>query len=221
MDNPIAQMAMLDADRLLVGSWDGYLRVYDTSNQTCEHSMMVFQRSGVRCVAATKINDYWFLYAGTEDCCISAWKISEGSSERVHQWKAHRSEVTSLHVACIEKKTLLFSGGEDGTVKSWQPMDGGGYDEFLAHDGAILAFVMTPHLIYCCSQDKTIRSFETRQIQDRVRERVAMGRADLQSHQVSLYEKLSNKTNSKPKKREEDKYFPGPSDFYRFRRLSA
>lgn len=199
--NPISQMRFLDSKQLIVGSWDGYLRVVSTESTCCKHAIEVFQYSGVRCIATNKLDEHWLVYAGTEDRFIAAWKISPtGTPVRLAHWKAHNAEVTSLLVAKIGNDMRLFSGSEDCLVRIWDPIDGYMYDEFHAHDGAILALIMAPNLLYCGSRDTTIRNFEMEAVQTRVRERACMRKEDLRSHQVQTYELLTGAGQKKGKK---------------------
>jgi len=209
--NPVARIAMVSPTKLLCGTWDGKVRLLDVGQKKeCLKAFEVFRHSAVRCMTwdyatekTTKgANDDEprdiIIYCGTEDRFLASWfvpvKEDKEATRRLH-WKAHNGEITALSMGTIGASTMLISGSEDCLVRVWDPSNAYMSDEFRAHEGAVLCFVVTPTLLYCGSRDTTIRSFALEDMTFRMRERTLMRMEDLRAQKIHLFQKL---TQTKP-----------------------
>jgi WD40 repeat protein len=99
-------------DRLVSGSGDGSIRVWDMANAYEVQKPLV---GGGRVLSLASAGN-GIMAAGYSDGTVRLWDIQQGTAVRLLQ--AHTDQVTSL-VFVPDEPERLVSGSHDGTVKVW------------------------------------------------------------------------------------------------------
>ncbi|MEC8896101.1 MAG: WD40 repeat domain-containing protein [Planctomycetota bacterium] len=142
-----------------------------------DRSVRIWQLSGRRQVAriqgAAAIGDLAYLDAGTlalagADGAIVLWKVSDAANPKMlHTLSGHVGAVHSLDWSA--RAGLLASAGEDGSVRTWNPVSGKEVRRLAGHQGAALSvsFSLDGKLLASGGADKVLRAWDVRDGRDR------------------------------------------------------
>ena len=103
-------------DKLVSGSWDKTIRLWDISKGICE-KVMVGHDDFVKCL----ISDGKYLYSSSSDKTIKKWDITLGKC--LQNFKGHNRAVESI-VLSSDQDNILYSGSSDSTIKMWDTITG-------------------------------------------------------------------------------------------------
>lgn len=204
--NPVADFMLLPGNGLLAASWDGRLRHVDLGSRRCV-SMFQGCSTSLRSVCAavgSSAGDGMQVYIGSDDAHITSLSFTQyGDFEKIGQWKAHNSQVTSLKAW----KSWLISASDDRTIRVWMPTRSTAcaavlLEQFRGHAGAVLAISIsdTDRLLWSGAQDWTIRSWDLREVESRVWEQGRMAEMDAESLEEELQQRLAAKAAKKQRK---------------------
>jgi len=203
--NPVADFLFLPGTGLLGASWDGKLRHVDLKQRRCV-SMFQACSTSLRsvCASACPTSETVQVYVGTDDANITSLSLSQsGDFERKHQWKAHNAQVTALRMW----HAWLLSASDDRTIRVWMPINDSAspatlLEEFRGHAGAVLAISTsaTDRLLWSGARDWTIRSWDLREVEQRVWERSRMVELDAESLEEELAQRLAARAAKKQRK---------------------
>ncbi|KAG8996527.1 hypothetical protein FRB94_008227 [Tulasnella sp. JGI-2019a] len=108
-----------DSQRIVSGSWNGTLRLWDPSKGASIGEAWNFHAKKVNCVAWSP--DGETLVSGSDDCTLQLWDSTTGG--RVGEaWKGHTDGV--LSVAWSPDGKRVVSGSADRTLRMWDPSTG-------------------------------------------------------------------------------------------------
>jgi WD40 repeat protein len=136
-DNVLAVAASDGASRVVSGSRDRTLRVWDGTTGT--ELWCVPHPGRVEAVAVTP--DGRWVATGSLDNTVRVWELRESGPVLAREFSGHTRLVAA--VAFHPGQTLLASGGYDGSVWLWD-LDGGSGDQLGSGLGLIQAVVFSP-----------------------------------------------------------------------------
>eukprot|EP00443_Scrippsiella_acuminata_P097608 CAMPEP_0115625028 /NCGR_PEP_ID=MMETSP0272-20121206/27605_1 /TAXON_ID=71861 /ORGANISM="Scrippsiella trochoidea, Strain CCMP3099" /LENGTH=521 /DNA_ID=CAMNT_0003061315 /DNA_START=39 /DNA_END=1600 /DNA_ORIENTATION=- len=203
--NPVSDFLLLPGDGLLGASWDGRLRHVDLKRRRC---VTMFQACSTSCrsicASSGGPTSDTQIFVGTDDAHIASLSFTQfGDFERKCQWKAHSSQVSALRAW----KSWLLSASDDRTIRVWMlakdpPSGATLLEEFRGHAGAVLAISVsdTDRLLWSGGRDWTIRSWDLREVEQRVWERDRMIELDAESLEEEIAQRLAAKNARKTKK---------------------
>lgn len=153
--------------RLVSGSSDGALYVWDTEEGTMDHH---FKGHEGPIIGACFSQDGRLIVSGSKDgtACIWAPDTEKGHLLRCQ----HDTSVTS--VAFSRSGEHIASGGRDGTVRVWRIDTGQPVHCFEGHNRPVLAvsFLKRDRRIASCGEDGTLQVWDT--VEDRVVDRISV-----------------------------------------------
>lgn len=126
-------------------------------------------RFAVTCLSMSE--DETTVYTGGKDCHVVRWDLETGSRDtwfgrpNVFDCGGHFQKV--LACCLVERRSLLFTGGEDRLIRSWDPRGPTGSvckSGWLGHAAAVTGIAVDPdgtHL-YTASLDKSLRIWDLR-----------------------------------------------------------
>jgi len=192
--NPVADLILLSPSEVVVGTWDGQLRVVDLVERLCSRAL---QATGgqVRscCKWRQKDDPEWQFFVGTDDGAIACWSASTVASltpsastiymQRL-SWQAHTSHVVAL---CICKDWLL-SLCDDKLVRVWDATSGRLLADYWGHSAGPVSFCVAwkEKLLWTGSRDHSVRSWDLGELESQVRERSAMEQSDAESFEYEV-----------------------------------
>ena len=208
--NPVADLALLSAEELLVATWDGQIRFVSLPCETGETAGTAVSCSQalqatigqVRsiCKWRRKADEEWQIFAGTDEGEISCWAPCAHSlvsaanllpawNQRL-SWQGHRSHVISLSTC----KDWLVSCAEDKLVRVWDATSGKLLADFWGHSAGVVCTCMSWPLLWTGSRDHTVRSWDFEEVERRLRELATMEMCDAQSfHYEVTFSRLTAK----------------------------
>lgn len=92
---------------------------------------------------------------GSSDHTAIIWSLKAGKP--IYHLKAHKGTVNALVVDPEGK--VLFTGGGDGLICSWDIATGTCKKKMLGHEGAIISMIGHNKMLYSCSADQTARAW--------------------------------------------------------------
>jgi WD40 repeat protein len=126
-DQPVSAV-LFDGDRLIVGAWDGTVRIIDTTGAGApQPTTLTLPPAPTGATCDTKEGDRkirslavdgarrW-LVAGTNDCLVVAWDLADPTGA-ARTMTAHTGKVRA--VAFVPGGSELLSTGDDRTIRSW------------------------------------------------------------------------------------------------------
>lgn len=141
------------ADRILSGSFGGYVRVWDAETGECIH---VTRNKGedVWCVASTP-DGRAFVSCGSE--CVRWWDTAGGECVRILE--GHKAVVDS--VGFSPDGMLLASGSRDGEVRLWNAHTGAFIASLTGHTDTVSLSFSPSGVLATGSHDGTLRLWDT------------------------------------------------------------
>merc|ERR1712146_598544 len=134
--------------------------------------------AGLRCICLVEPGkgEEPCIFLGTDDCRIHFWKLPlSGDPYEVVSWKGHNAEVTAL----CHMGGRLYSCSEDGYIKVWSPKDAYLLDDLGGHDGGVVSLALGAKNILTGGRDHSVRSWDLKDMEERLQERARMTEADL------------------------------------------
>ena len=111
----VGSLVALGNGRLVSGSWDQSLRVWNAVTGECERTLYAHKGS-VRSLAVLSDER---VVSGSGDCTLRVWNATTGECERTLE--GHTNAVTLLVVLCC---SCVVSGSDDGTLRVWNAATG-------------------------------------------------------------------------------------------------
>jgi len=145
-----------DGTRIVSGSIDNTVRIWDASNGGCLHTLeghsdsvnsVVFSPDGTR------------VASGSNDNTVRIWDAGNGGC--LHTLEGHNGSVRS--VVFSPDGTRVVSGSEDNTVRIWDAGNGGCLHILEGHSDSVRSLVFSPDgaRIASGSWDNTVRIWDT------------------------------------------------------------
>ncbi|KAJ7165435.1 hypothetical protein C8R43DRAFT_210760 [Mycena crocata] len=143
-----------DGTRILSGSRDGYVRLWDAS--TGVHLQTLKGQSSSITSVAFSANGAWIV-AGSRDAYVYLW---DGDGNCIRTLKGHFDSVEC--VAFSPAKPCIASGSEDMTIRLWDSTGVAHIATLKGHSGAVLSVAFSPSgtRIASGSADHTIRLWD-------------------------------------------------------------
>ena len=145
-----------DATRLLSGSGDNTVKVWDTASG---HLIRTFEGHDRQVTSVAFSPDGARVLSGSYDNTIKLWDAATGALIRT--FEGHRSGVYS--VAFSPDGTRLLSGSGDKTIKLWDAASGQLIRTFAGHSNWVSSVAFSPDgaRVLSGSGDKTIKVWDT------------------------------------------------------------
>ena len=146
-------MCVLPDGRVVSGSRDHTLRVWDPTTGACERELEGHTESVQHmCVLVDGR-----IVSGSTDNTLRVWDAATGACERV--LKGHSSSVECI---CVLLDGRIVSGSADHTLRVWDPATGACNRELQGHTGQVECIrVLHDSLIVSGSSDRTLRVWDT------------------------------------------------------------
>eukprot|EP00826_Nyctotherus_ovalis_P053675 TRINITY_DN7000_c0_g1_i2.p1 TRINITY_DN7000_c0_g1~~TRINITY_DN7000_c0_g1_i2.p1 ORF type:complete len:206 (-),score=50.23 TRINITY_DN7000_c0_g1_i2:128-745(-) len=171
-----------------VGLWNKTVHVIDTVERKISQSLIALTDSIKTLVVTPK----WIFVAGA-DPVIRAW---DHKLKKVKEYVGHKGWVYALKV----HEDILFSGGDDKTVRVWDIESAALLDTLTAHDNGVTALEIAYNELFSGSYDHTIICWDIEEIRQQIEERKAMEEEEEVSKSMELYYKKKAKKKSKKTK---------------------
>lgn len=149
----------LDGDRLLSGSQDQTLKLWDTASGRLIDTLSG-HRSWIRAVAISP--DCQTLFSGSADGMLKIWQADDSGKYRCQQTHiAHSGPV--LSIAIHKGGQQIATSSTDRTIKLWNLKSGTYQAISQAHDRWVKSLTYSPDgsTLASCSQDETIKLWHT------------------------------------------------------------
>ncbi|TFK97743.1 hypothetical protein BDV98DRAFT_607426 [Pterulicium gracile] len=157
VNSPVFSVAFSpDGTRVVSGSWDNSLRIWDTSTGEEKHKLDGHTES-VYSVAFS--SDGTRVVSGSCDNSLRIWDASTG--EEKHKLNGHTSAVNS--VAFSLDGTQVVSGSRDNSLRIWNASTGEEKHKLNGHTGAVysVAFSSDGTQVVSGSYDNSLRIWDT------------------------------------------------------------
>ncbi len=144
-----------DGSRVLTGSADNTLKLWDANSGACANSFEGHQNS-VTCVAFNP--DGTLVLSGSRDRTVRLWDVATG--ECIQTLEGHRDSIEAAAIVADDRKAM--SASSDGTIRVWDIEAGTCVDTFEEHRGPVTALAVDTAGLLAISgdQDGTIRVWD-------------------------------------------------------------
>ena len=154
-DNVTSVAITPDGKRVVSGSWDGTIKIWDIQSGECLDTLEG-HLSGVISVAITPDGER--VVTGSWDGTIKIWDMQSG--ECLDTLKGHSSDVESVAITPDGKRVV--TGSSDNTIKIWDMQSGECLDTLEGHSGWVNSVAITPggERVVSGSWDETIKIWD-------------------------------------------------------------
>jgi len=154
-DDVYAVAVTSDGKRIVSGSWDNTIRIWDLDSGSCLKTLKGHTGS-VKSVALT--SDGKRIVSGSDDNTIRIWGVETGTCLKT--LKGHRYSVSAVVVTSDGKR--IVSGSDDKTIRVWDMETGACQKTLEGHTTFVKAVAVTTDgkRIVSGSDDKTIRVWD-------------------------------------------------------------
>lgn len=178
----------LEKDLLLTGSWDKQVRALNLVTGEVEKSW-VASKEAIKCM---KITDKYIFVSGIEPI-IRAFDMESG---QVKQYQGHTSWVLCLEVY----NNWLLSGSDDMTIRIWDITTCKELEVLKGHKNGVTCIAFANNELFTGSYDHQIICWDVMEIDNRIKEKQAMARADLESRKEEVRQRFIESKRGKKKK---------------------
>jgi WD40 repeat protein len=194
---PLSSLAVQDPNTLLVGSWDGSIRLLDLRDRSCQFELRPRDQSPVRCLALYEDS----LYCGHGSGSIKSWDLRT-KGVLVEDFTGHTDVVNTLQVS----RHRLYSGSDDNTIRVFDTVKGTNLDALSGHTDGITSLQLCNDSLVSCGYDGSVREYRISAIESAVehrKRRLEEGRrmaVELYMKQKEIREKAKKGSKKKGKK---------------------
>jgi WD40 repeat protein len=149
----IVTCVMFNQQRIVAGSWDGYVKVYATTNGGLLQTM-VGHHNPVYCIS-THENA---VVSGSSDKSVKLWDLD--STACVTTLRGHGKTVNTLQLN--KQAELVVSGGRDNLIKVWDLRAGACVSTLYDHSDAVTCLQFNGFKIVSGSKDRLIKVWDLR-----------------------------------------------------------
>lgn len=148
----IAIIAVLADGRVISGSYDSTLRIWDASTGQCLQ-ILKGHTGAINCVAVLSNGR---VASGSDDRTLRVWDVNSGKCLRI--LRGHSGEVRCITVISNDR---VVSGSKDNTLRVWDIKTGKCLHELEGHTQAVSCVAAFPNnRVVSGSYDKTIRVWD-------------------------------------------------------------
>uniref|UniRef100_A0A1J3HX32 Transcriptional repressor TUP1 n=2 Tax=Noccaea caerulescens TaxID=107243 RepID=A0A1J3HX32_NOCCA len=149
-------------------SWDRTLKIWRTTDFKCLESITNAHDDAINAVELSENGD---IYTGSSDNRIKVWRksVNEENDKKnknkkhslVATFSEHNSGINALALSCYNERSLLHSGGSDGSILVWERDEEGGDINVVGvlrgHRESVLCLAVISDILCSGSADKKVR----------------------------------------------------------------
>ena len=151
--NKIVSLIELNSGKLISGSYDSTLRIWDLNSE--KEEKIINTKCKVFCLLEFEKNQ---ILVGTDDYSILLWNIELTKEEYIYNFAGHELWVNSL-VKCNEK--YFASGSNDTTIKIWDFYNKSCISTLKGHNDCVLSLILLKNKNLCSgSADNTVKIWD-------------------------------------------------------------
>jgi WD40 repeat protein len=140
---------VLEDGKLLSGSWDNTIKIWDLSNPTCIATLQGHENS----VSSLAVSN-GKLFSGSWDKTIKIWDLSNHTC--IATLSGHENSVSSLAIS----DGKLFSGSCDKTIKIWDLSNHTCIATLSGHEDRVFSLAVSNGKLFSGSWDNTIKIWD-------------------------------------------------------------
>lgn len=161
-----------EVPKVYVGLWDKTVQVLNLNEKKLVHILPALKD----CVKTIFVTDKWIFVAGGEPI-IHAW---DHKLKKTKEYIGHQGWVYVLKV----HENLLFSGGDDKTIRVWDIESTTLLDELIGHENGVTQLEIANGELFSGSYDHTIICWDIDEIKQQIEERKEMLEEEILSKEM-------------------------------------